>query len=62
MMITKNTLLIGMIVATHVINAEQEFFKVVVEPRWQNLEQNSERCKQFGGKWILAGSITYRKH
>lgn len=34
---------------------------ISIEPQWQNLENNTERAQQFGGKWILAGSITFKK-
>ena len=32
-----------------------------LEPIWQNLETNPAKIKQFGGKWILIGSITFKK-
>jgi hypothetical protein len=62
MKMVKSTLLIGITLATRIIYAEQEFFKVIVEPHWHNLEQNEKRTEEFGGKWILAGSITFKKH
>jgi len=35
---------------------------IVIEPKWQNLEHNYYyNTELFGGKWILAGSITFRK-
>lgn len=34
---------------------------IILEPKWQNLENNKQKNKIFGGKWILAGSITFRK-
>lgn len=34
---------------------------VCVESKWNNLEQTHEKEKQFGGKLILVGSITFRK-
>lgn len=30
-------------------------------PQWQDLESNEKKVKEFGGKWILAGSITFKK-
>ena len=37
-------------------------FSVVLEPKWENLEQNTKKTKEFGGKWILVGSITFKKN
>ena len=36
-------------------------FQLILEPKWHNLESNTGREQQFGGKWILIGSITFRK-
>lgn len=30
-------------------------------PQWHNLDEDEERCVQFGGAWIEAGVITLRK-
>lgn len=38
-----------------------EDFKLIVKPHWHNLESNSVKTQKFGGKWILAGSITFHK-
>lgn len=32
-----------------------------ITPHWHNLDENVERCEQFGGAWIEAGVITLRK-
>ena len=32
-----------------------------LDPMWDNLEHSNTKEKQFGGKWILVGSITFRK-
>lgn len=32
-----------------------------IVPQWHNLDQNEERCEEFGGAWIEAGVITLRK-
>ena len=34
---------------------------VLLAPLWDNLEKNNMHEKQFGGKWILVGSITFHK-
>ncbi len=34
---------------------------ISVEPQWKNIENNCKRADQCGGKWILVGSITFRK-
>jgi len=36
-------------------------YKIILEPIWQDLEGNAARSCEFDGKWILAGSITFRK-
>ncbi len=38
-----------------------EDFSVSLEPKWQNLEHDQQKSKEFGGKWILVGSITFEK-
>lgn len=36
-------------------------FTISIEPSWENLEHNHEKNMQFGGKWMLAGTITFKK-
>ncbi len=36
-------------------------FAISLEPTWQDLETNPNNIQKFGGKWILAGSITFKK-
>lgn len=36
-------------------------YAIDLQPIWQNLDSNQATNKQFGGKWILAGSITFKK-
>ncbi len=36
-------------------------FDIILESQWQDLQKDSERIKQFGGKWVVVGSITFRK-
>lgn len=38
-----------------------EPFKIILEPKWENLEHDERRIVQFGGRWILAGSIVFKK-
>lgn len=35
--------------------------QVCIEPKWNNLENNCQKEKQFGCKLMLVGSITFRK-
>lgn len=34
--------------------------QINLEPKWENIEKNT-KTKEFGGKWMLVGSITFRK-
>lgn len=34
---------------------------IIIEPHWEDLEKTKDRSEQFGGKWILAGTITFKK-
>ena len=34
---------------------------ISVQPCWQSLERSNTNSAHFGGKWILIGSITFRK-
>lgn len=45
----------------HAIQYENDELKVFIEPKWKDLEQNNSKSSQFGGKWILVGSITFKK-
>lgn len=36
-------------------------YSIDLQPIWKNLEANEASAKQFGGKWILVGSITFKK-
>lgn len=40
---------------------EHDELRVIIEPHWQNLEHSAEHASRFGGQWILAGSITFKK-
>ncbi|MCX5925138.1 MAG: hypothetical protein NT124_02475 [Candidatus Dependentiae bacterium] len=59
----KNSNLVFLILAATIgfVRAKQEEFKIILEPKWENLEHDELRIVQFGGKWILAGSITFKK-
>lgn len=43
------------------ISAPVETFQLILEPRWDDLEQNADKEKQFGSKLILIGKITFKK-
>jgi len=34
---------------------------ISIESQWEDLENNKEKSQKFGGKWILAGTITFKK-
>jgi hypothetical protein len=43
------------------IFAENEPFQVIIEPKWEELDADQAACCRFGGKWVLAGSIVFKK-
>lgn len=52
---------ITFVITTGLLSTDRQNFSVLIEPMWENLEHNPTRNEQFGGKWILVGSITFRK-
>jgi hypothetical protein len=38
-----------------------ENFDISLKSKWQELDNNCERCTNFGGKWVVVGSITFEK-
>lgn len=34
---------------------------IIIESQWEDLENNKEKSDKFGGKWILAGKIIFKK-
>lgn len=40
---------------------EPDNFQIIIKPTWQDLECNTQSCIKFGSKWILVGSITFKK-
>src|ERR1700733_4051398 len=38
-----------------------EDFDITLKPKWNDLDPTSKKSAEFGGKWILAGSITFKK-
>src|SRR5690606_8029013 len=38
-----------------------EDFNVTLQPEWTNLDYNDNAIEEFGSKWMLAGSITFKK-
>ncbi len=41
--------------------ADLDMFTISLEPQWHNLEHDPQKIKQFDGKWILVGSIVFKK-
>jgi len=44
-----------------ILSAGAETFQLILEPRWDDLEQNASKEKQFGSKLILIGKIIFKK-
>jgi len=61
MKVLRYALLLGATLAPFTIKTQQEEFRVVLEAKWKDLENNAQKRKQFGSKWILAGSIVFKK-
>ncbi len=57
----KRFLLISFIATCTQLHAHLDDFQIILEPIWQDLDGNRTRSHQFDGKWILAGSITFKK-
>lgn len=36
-------------------------FDIILKPKWKELGCQGSKCADFGGKWILIGSITFKK-
>ncbi|MFI5332643.1 MAG: hypothetical protein ACHQVS_00920 [Candidatus Babeliales bacterium] len=36
-------------------------FVITLDPTWQIIECDDNKCKEFGGKWVIIGSIIFRK-
>lgn len=51
-----NALTLSVAYCTH-----ENDFTIILEPQWQNLDQNTLYTQTFGGKWILAGTIIFKK-
>lgn len=43
---------------THISHTTDNF-KITVQPKWKELGCKNNQCSDFGGKWILVGSITF---
>lgn len=57
----KNVLALLTILSASHIFAENEPFQVIIEPKWEELDADQAACCRFGGKWVLAGSIVFKK-
>jgi hypothetical protein len=38
-----------------------EHFDILLKSKWRNLDKNNHSIIDFGGKWVLVGSITFKK-
>lgn len=38
-----------------------ENFNIILKSKWCDLDENCSKATEFGGKWILVGSITFKK-
>ena len=38
-----------------------ESFNIILKSKWCDLDGNCTKAAEFGGKWILVGSITFKK-
>jgi len=38
-----------------------DHFNIALEPKWYTLDHNGTKANQFGGKWVLVGSIIFTK-
>ena len=57
----KQTLILILVVSSAAQARGPSDCLISVEPQWKNIESNCTRNDQCGGKWILVGSITFRK-
>lgn len=39
----------------------QEKCPIILESQWHNLDNNDSKVEHFGGKWVLVGSITFKR-
>lgn len=56
-----NKLLLFVFVSLPLAGKSSSECTIVIEPKWHDLEKRQQDSGLFGGKWILAGSITFRK-
>ncbi len=59
-------LILGIIITAATLNAqamihEGKELKVIIQPKWKSIDNNNINNSLFGGKWILAGTITFKK-
>ncbi len=47
--------------STTIEKSKNDDFTIIIEPKWQDLEREPDKAKEFGGKLILVGSITLKK-
>lgn len=34
---------------------------IILKPKWKEICNNDNKCENFGGKWVLVGSITFKR-
>lgn len=58
----------GLLILVTTLNAfalvekgKSDDFSIIIESKWQDLEKEPAKAKEFGGKLILVGSITLKK-
>ena len=42
-------------------SCKAENFNIILKSKWCDLDENCSKATDFGGKWILVGSITFKK-
>lgn len=54
-------LLLGSTLLPNLMKASPDIFNIQLETFWQNIEGRKTNDEKFGGHWILAGGITFKK-
>ena len=57
----KHALLITVISSSFFFSATATDCMISMEPQWHNICTDPDHIVRFGGKWIVVGSITFRK-
>jgi len=54
------TIIVIIFLSTYACN-QADNFAVTIRPQWDDLEKTADRSERFGGKWIVAGKIQFKK-